>query len=335
MLLVKINDMPITLGVKRVQWRHPMADSKRAIQRLERDLVKAVREAWEEEAKEKLAGKGEYLARYRRGMQVGVSGGLVRAVIDGTSKDGFEALKLEEGWAPAQDGGSGLGTYTGAKKDMRPSLLHGGKGPDGTTKDGHAYRRIPLKLAATAAELIQQASEQVSMRYFGRNLKVGQEKLRKFAADITQLRTGQSLGSSDLPMARTTLDRVEEWSPRHKKYVEKTDRVRQHVTPMFDRITRMKRESWIEQGRARGTDTKDDPGVVFKDAKNKEGRERRVWNTRSLTSFQMVRTISDSPGQKSRFVWFSAGVPPHKILASVKRRVRDIITTIITGRPSP
>jgi hypothetical protein len=63
---------------------------------------------------------------YRKGMSIQPDGGEIVMRLQG-----FDAVKADVGWAPAQEpGGSlkdGLRTYDGSEKDMRPSVLGGAK----------------------------------------------------------------------------------------------------------------------------------------------------------------------------------------------------------------
>lgn len=181
---------------------------------LMRKLLQAVRAEWDTLIRRHVAPSRQN--DYRKGMRSSLAGGQLTLTLHG-----FDAVKADKGWAPAQivsgtaeDGlNAGLGEYDGTPKDMRPSVLR-----------GRSSRVIKFDLPKSSQELVQDFQKGMLKKLMAnantmRKAQQAQAQTNRatlvFSRRLGSLAVGSDAGAVDLP--------------KHKPF---------HKVPLMHRITR-------------------------------------------------------------------------------------------------
>ncbi len=209
----------------------------------------------------------------------------------GLALQGFEARQLEFGWAPPQDGGDGVGDWDGALKDMRPMMLKNAQ----TSKKGLRYKVIRFEEMKTTEALIQETQAHANLRS-----SVQRAAVKGFAKSLRGLEPGEHLPS------------------------EATAGILP-IRPQWTASGTAKHYEWIYARARKNYETKD--ASLKKNKKYPSGARVRG----RMGQFTVFRTITDSPEQVGRHLWFSAGVKPVNLREKLQEAINEAISNMVAG----
>lgn len=292
-----------------VLWGGGLAIQKLRAKGLWRGVKQKLMEEWRRVADEKLSNKKDYAQRYRAGISIEAEGDQLRFVVRG-----FEASKIELGWGPP-DGGQyedGLGEWKpGPARDMRsfirmyPVTTDAEDPGNGGFKGAKNYARLTMGFAKTLSELTDDVRSKLQENFFASRderkfgakagPKLARTRAKKLKGALSSLRTASD-GSPGEP-----LDSY--WNSLLPK------QARKHNLPVLVGAFKFKRAK-----------TANDLAV---------GTSPSAMNTASLGT---VRTITDSPDQLKRKLWFTRGVRPNHILREAQPRFIEIIVDEIINK---
>jgi hypothetical protein len=326
-------------------------------------VAKNTRALWEKHVRQEVEGAHRQSA-YIRGMQaVEATEGKVTLRLRG-----FDALRVEKGWAPPQTAGStledGLGQYTGRPMDLRPLLLFSGKpaetvhpkfqssGRSGKTswKEGdlNLKKGKPTRSGATFYKVINmpvvEGNLLTTMESFATSVGEWLQTVHQKRAEAELEETTRSDG--------TTLK-------DHKKVIELL-RNRVGVAKEQDEnnlkrwggLVKKLLQDASDYGKATLRAPKSFPKTyktIIKDETT--GDEVPVWHKRfiydklhvkavfggkqrmseSLLKFNTLRTISNAPSQIAAHRWFAKGNPGVDLLGKDSPLMADIAQLIMAG----
>lgn len=254
-------------------------------------LERWAKQKWLELARDALSGTA--YERYAKGMRIPrASGG--RFELD-LALQGFEARQLEFGWAPPQDGGDGIGDWDGSPKDMRPMMLKNAE----TSKKGLRYKVVRFEEMKTTETLIRETQAHVNLRS-----SVQRAAAKGFAKSLKSLETGQHLPSeatAGIPPMR----------------------------PQWTGSGMARHYEWIYARARKNFETKDAGLKKNKTYSTTNTKGERV--RRRQGQFTVFRTITDSPEQVNRHLWFSAGVKPVNLREKLQVAINEAIQNMIAG----
>lgn len=284
---------------------------------------------------------------------------------------GFEAVKVERGWAPPQTRGGnmadGIGTYTGRPMDMRPLLLYSGSSPQSATHDtykssgksgGTSWKKgdvnpktiKPTGTGATVYKTIQ--------------LPVSEGDVPTTMASFA-LSVANWLQDAHTQRAQASLDHFDHETKRRRNH----DKVIAGLSEQLNVARTRDAENlklWASLTRKLLSDSRNEGSAMLRTPKTfprtyktafkdeETGDEIPAWHRRfmynqmtatpvkagkqhmdSLFKFSTLRTISDSPRQMGLRRWFTPGTPPVGIFdkeAPIMTKIAQAIVDAVTLR---
>lgn len=228
--------------------------------------------------------------------------GFARTSPNDGQPSGLNALRVELGWRPPDGRGrhfnEGLGEYDGMAHDMRSFMLTSDAGSAGratvkTSEKGEQYRVIAFDEAKTFNQIVDEMTE-----------KYGEDAAKTFAHGLQSLPASGGRSSRGWRGTKS-LNRkwTDELQAENKWTVgapvgRRKPTYREHFHPKYHQV------------------------VKNYTAKTKTGRAR----------FTVYRSIVDSDRQKQRYLWFTVGTRPVRVLEELEPVLRQALKETLLSK---